>query len=121
MATLFLRTDSSTFSGRGVPAFSITSAPAWTVSQSIWTPVASIQRCVAKDTSGPMPSPGMRVTFRLLMSSFLFQIFTRPVDDAADPFGDVLLARRETETHVLVGTKTLAGDHGHENFFEQTV
>ncbi len=62
MATLFLRTDSSTCSGSGVPYFSMTSAPASAISHSMSTPVASTTRRIAVVSSGPIPSPGMRVT-----------------------------------------------------------
>ena len=60
-ATLFLRIDSSTSSGSVVPRWAATSAPALWVSQVTFTPAASITSHVARATSGPMPSPGMRV------------------------------------------------------------
>src|SRR5216110_465880 len=44
------------------PCLSITSAPASRTSQSNSTPVASSTRRVASVSSGPVPSPGMRVT-----------------------------------------------------------
>ncbi len=61
-ATPFAFTDASVSSGSGVPASSITSTPAWCTSHSSSTPVASRTRRVASVSSGPVPSPGMRVT-----------------------------------------------------------
>ena len=61
-ATPFSLTESSVSSGSGVPASSITSTPACRTSQSSSTPVASRTRRVASVSSGPVPSPGMRVT-----------------------------------------------------------
>ena len=61
IATPLLRMESSTWSGRGVPYLSMTSAPASWTSQSNCTPVASRTRRVASDSSGPTPSPGMNV------------------------------------------------------------
>ena len=60
--TLFLRSESRTRCGSGVPSACITSAPAFCTSQSISTPVASMARHVAAASSGPMPSPGINVT-----------------------------------------------------------
>src|ERR671919_2032508 len=55
--------DSSTWSGSGLPpCSSITSAPASWTSHSRSTPVASRTRRVASAISGPVPSPGMKVT-----------------------------------------------------------
>src|SRR5436190_8583430 len=62
IATLLARTESSVSSGKGVPASSITSTPAWRTSHSNSTPVASSTRRVASVSSGPVPSPGTRVT-----------------------------------------------------------
>src|SRR5438445_6158474 len=62
MATPFARIESSTCSGSGVPYLSMTSAPASWTSQSNATPVASSTRRVASQSSGPTPSPGMKVT-----------------------------------------------------------
>ena len=62
-AVPFWRIDSSTCSGSGLPSFSsITSVPACWTSQSNSTPVASSTRRVASASSGPVPSPGIRVT-----------------------------------------------------------
>src|SRR5437899_3175880 len=61
-ATLFLRTDSRTLSGSGVPNSAIAASPARCTSQSNSTPVASRTRTVASHISGPTPSPGMSVT-----------------------------------------------------------
>ena len=61
-ATPFAFTEASVSSGSGVPASSITSTPASRTSQSKSTPVASRTRRVASVSSGPVPSPGMRVT-----------------------------------------------------------
>ena len=61
-ATLVRRHDSITLSGTGVPSFAMTSTPASWTSQSIATPVASMHSCVASASSGPTPSPGIRVT-----------------------------------------------------------
>ena len=54
-ATLFFFIDSITEGGRGVPYFSITSAPASWISHSISTPVASITFLVTAVISGPTP------------------------------------------------------------------
>src|SRR5918996_1985050 len=62
MATPFSRIELRTWSGRGVPYSSMTSAPACWTSQSKATPVPSRTRRVASDSSGPTPSPGMNVT-----------------------------------------------------------
>ena len=61
-ATPFCLIEASVSSGSGVPAVSITSTPAWRTSQSKPTPVASSTRRVASVSSGPVPSPGTRVT-----------------------------------------------------------
>ena len=54
--------DASVSGGSGVPALSITSTPACWTSQVNSTPVASSTRRVASVSSGPVPSPGTRVT-----------------------------------------------------------
>ena len=54
--------ESMTRSGSGVPSLSYTSAPASCQSHSNSTPVASSTRRTASDISGPVPSPGMKVT-----------------------------------------------------------
>src|SRR5881409_4058926 len=62
-ATPVSRIASRTSSGSGLPPYlSITSAPASRTSQSNSTPVASRTRRVASVNSGPVPSPGIRVT-----------------------------------------------------------
>src|SRR5436305_13163420 len=62
-ATPFRRIESSTCSGSGLPPYSsITSVPACCTSQSNSTPVASRTRRVASVSSGPVPSPGIKVT-----------------------------------------------------------
>ena len=61
-ATLFLRTESRTCWGRATPSVPMVAAPAFWVSQSKSMPVAVSTRTAAATTSGPMPSPGMRVT-----------------------------------------------------------
>ena len=61
-ATLVRRHDSMTLSGTGVPSFAITSTPASWTSQLIATPVASMHIRVASASSGPTPSPGIKVT-----------------------------------------------------------
>src|SRR3984957_8226103 len=54
---------SSTSCGRETPALRITSSFSSTTSQSIETPVASTARRAAEETSGPIPSPGIKVTW----------------------------------------------------------
>src|ERR671931_1447743 len=62
-ATPASRIAPRTSSGSGLPpCLSITSAPASRTSQSNSTPVASSTRRVASVSSGPVPSPGMRIT-----------------------------------------------------------
>src|SRR5262245_13214174 len=61
-ATRRSRIDSITRSGSGVPSRSQVSKPASWTSHSISTPVASSARRAASVTSGPTPSPGIRVT-----------------------------------------------------------
>ena len=61
-ATRLRRIDSRTWSGSGVPYSAMTASPASTVSHSNSMPVASRTRRVASASSGPMPSPGIRVT-----------------------------------------------------------
>ena len=51
-----------TSSGSGVPWLAIAASPASTRSHSKPIPVASSTRVVASASSGPMPSPGIRVT-----------------------------------------------------------
>src|SRR6267143_3068104 len=58
--------DSITSLGMYSLYFSKASAPTAKVSQSNFTPVASRMRTVALVTSGPMPSPGIRVTLWLI-------------------------------------------------------
>src|ERR671919_1174352 len=63
MATPLRLIDSSTWSGSGLPPWrSMMSAPASCTSHSSSTPVASRARRVASAISGPVPSPGMKVT-----------------------------------------------------------
>jgi hypothetical protein len=62
IATRESRIRSRTRSGSVVPSRASASAPASSTTHSIGTPVASSTRRVASETSGPMPSPGMRVT-----------------------------------------------------------
>src|SRR5678815_1012876 len=62
IATRESRIRSRTRPGRGVPSRSRTSAPASSIAHSMGTPLASSTRRVASETSGPMPSPGIRVT-----------------------------------------------------------
>src|SRR5918992_369872 len=62
MAMPLSRMESSVRSGRGLPSSSYTSTPASWKSQSNSTPVASSTRLVASASSGPVPSPGMKVT-----------------------------------------------------------
>ena len=62
MATLVRRMDSSTCSGSGVPYSSITPRPASCTSQRMGTPVAPMTVSRAAASSGPVPSPGIRVT-----------------------------------------------------------
>src|SRR6188472_2380454 len=54
--------DSSVRSGKGLPSSAYTSSPAGCSSQANSTPVASSTRRVASASSGPVPSPGMKVT-----------------------------------------------------------
>src|SRR5690242_5952307 len=53
--------EASTSSGSRCPVLASAFTPASTRSHSIRTPVASTARTVAYATSGPIPSPGMRV------------------------------------------------------------
>src|SRR5260221_2803646 len=62
-ATPFARIESRTWPGSGLPPYSsITSVPDCWTSESNSTPVASSTRRVASVSSGPVPSPGIRVT-----------------------------------------------------------
>src|SRR5215831_6740312 len=70
-AILLRRTDSRTLSGSGVPSFSMTSTPASTSSHSKLTPVASMHFRAAAASSGPIPSPRIRVTRRAMRRSSL--------------------------------------------------
>src|ERR671923_2548642 len=54
--------EASVSSGNGLPDFSYSSMPASRRSQANSTPVASSTRRVASASSGPVPSPGMKVT-----------------------------------------------------------
>src|SRR5215211_7796143 len=56
------RIESRVRSGSGLPSSSKTSTPAGCSSQSNSTPVASSTRRVASMSSGPVPSPGIRLT-----------------------------------------------------------
>ena len=63
IAVPFRRIESITPSGSGFPpCLSMTSAPASCTSHWNATPVASSTRRVASAISGPVPSPGIRVT-----------------------------------------------------------
>src|SRR6266511_1226763 len=61
-ATRVRRMESKIRSGSGVPSRARAAAPASSTAHSNPTPVASMTRWVASETSGPMPSPGIRVT-----------------------------------------------------------
>ncbi len=67
-ATRFCRTDSMTESGSGEPVSLATSRPACWISQSMETPAAEMTCWVASTTSGPIPSPGIRVTWWAMLS-----------------------------------------------------
>src|ERR1700733_2558457 len=54
---------SRTSCGNETPALRITSSFSSTTSHSIATPVASTARRAAEETSGPIPSPGIKVTW----------------------------------------------------------
>src|SRR5450631_1628901 len=58
--------------------FSKASAPAAKLSHSNLTPVASSMRTVAWMTSGPMPSPGMRVTLCAINNQTLDRVIKNP-------------------------------------------
>src|SRR6266436_3720480 len=69
-ATRFLRTDSTAAWLTLFPwSEELSERPAIS-SQSICTPVASRMRRVAAATSGPIPSPGIRVTLCLIIASY---------------------------------------------------
>ena len=53
---------SITRSGRGVPSEAMVASPACCTSQANEIPVASSTPTVASLSSGPIPSPGIRVT-----------------------------------------------------------
>ena len=61
-ASAFLRMLSTVASGSGVPVASTAAIPASSSSQLNRSPVASSTRTVWAVISGPIPSPGMRVT-----------------------------------------------------------
>ncbi len=61
-AHLVRRTLCMTDSGSGVPTRNMTSTPASCSSQLIFTPVASTHSLAAAASSGPVPSPVIRVT-----------------------------------------------------------
>src|SRR5580698_4127704 len=54
---------SRTSCGSETPVLRINSSLSWTTSQSMETPVASTARRAAEETSGPIPSPGINVTW----------------------------------------------------------
>src|SRR5918997_1467938 len=62
MPTPLCLSDASVSSGNGLPWRSYSSTPASRRSQRNSTPVASSTRRVASASSGPVPSPGMKVT-----------------------------------------------------------
>src|SRR5262249_1527469 len=70
-ATPLRRMESSTVCGSGSPDWASASLPAACCSHSSFAPAASSTRTVAAVTSGPMPSPGMRVTVRVVMGADL--------------------------------------------------
>src|SRR4051812_12426373 len=79
IATPVRRIDSSVVSGSGLPpCWSITSAPACWSSHSNSTPVASRTRRVASTSSGPVPSPGIRVTACAMRAAMLASVKQRP-------------------------------------------
>ena len=61
-ATPVSRIEASVESGSGVPSPGTAARPSSRTSHSTSTPVDSIARRAAPTTSGPMPSPGIRVT-----------------------------------------------------------
>ena len=67
IATLVRRIESSTCCGSGVPYSSITSRPASCTSQTMGTLVAAITVSSAAASSGPVPSPGIRVTVYVML------------------------------------------------------
>ena len=85
-AILFAFTEASVSSGSGVPACSITSTPACRTSQSKATPVASRTRRVASVSSGPVPSPGMRVTRCAMRGPAYTPLCQPPLDSPCVPF-----------------------------------
>ena len=62
IATPLRRMLSTTRSGSGVPSLAMVASPACCTSQANARPVASITPTVASLSSGPIPSPGIRVT-----------------------------------------------------------
>src|SRR4029077_9392843 len=62
-ATCVRRMEATTVSGRGVPYFSRASTPASTSSHSMGAPVAGITFLTTPQSSGPVPSPRINVTF----------------------------------------------------------
>ena len=60
-ATLLRLIDSKVELGKSWPHFSSASCPAIAASHSISTPVASMHLLAARVTSGPIPSPGIKV------------------------------------------------------------
>ena len=68
-ATFVRRHDSSTFSGKGVPAVFMMSTPASTCSQFNATPVAASTFLTVSQISGPVPSPGISVTLYATVGS----------------------------------------------------
>ena len=82
-ATLLVVIESSSVCGRVWPVFSTATTPASCVSQSIATPAAFRMRTTAAVTSGPMPSPGMRV-MRCAMDDLAYGVFTTRMERSID-------------------------------------
>src|SRR4051812_45799991 len=93
MPTLLSLMDWSVSSGNGLPCASYSSMPASRRSQSNSTAVASSTRRVASASSGPVPSPGVKVT-RCAMVSFFALSRSRSRGRSREG-GDAIAARRE--------------------------
>src|SRR4051812_6149546 len=70
--------DSNTVSGRTCPVSESALVPAFTRSQITSIPVASTARTVASATSGPMPSPGIRVMRWAILAILAWEVIVIP-------------------------------------------
>src|ERR1035437_7474486 len=95
--------EAKTSSGINWPCSASALMPACTRSHSISTPVASIARTVASATSGPMPSPGIKVTRWIII--VIIEVGTQVIPDWATERGEMV--ERQLRRHGIRDERVL--------------